>query len=463
MQNLLEITVKHPSNESALVRLSRILDAPPFLYFFATTIVGVTFKQLRGFHDVGVMEIASLLAAMITLLARARDRRDAAILPLAGATGLFVLLMLGGVWAFFTDPARLSVREVAAYCFTFLIIVAFILNFADKARLAFQIFGRVIGVYLLAVSFFAFVPNPLQQMMWYEGPRLQGLSINPNQIAFIAIAGLSFLATDEMLRRRFDMMTLILSFGCAIGGAFSESSAFTFALLAGSAIIFVHAIYVRFRYRAATGRKPPSFSEIVPKSFAIALVVSCLHLGYPLIATHLKFPAVMTPAAQLQPTQSQSSCADSGRSEKAVIASAQSELCNILHSDNDQGGIRLRMWADALDLAKHSPIVGYGPGLHIRVPVIGSNALQEAHNTILDILVVSGLIGLSGLFALMGWSLYSSVSNKRLYLFLILGSPMLVFMSFHYVGRQPLFWIMLFCVWHIAAHPANLSRTDSAT
>jgi hypothetical protein len=462
MQNLLEITVKHPSNDGVWGRFSRILDAPPFLYFFAIAVVGITFKQLRGFHDVGVMEIATLLAALITLLARTRDRRDATMLPLTGATALFILLMLGGIWALFTDPARLSVREAAAYCFTFLIIVAFILNFADKSGLAFQVFGRVIGVYLLAVSLLAFVPNPLQQMMWYEGVRLQGLSINPNQIAFIAITGLSFLATDEILGHRPDRVSLISSLACGIGGAFSESSAFTFALFVGAAIIFIHAIYLRFFYSAPIDQKARSVAEIVPKSIAIAVVVSCFHLGYPHIANSLKFPT-WTPAAQSGASaQSGNSCANKDRGGKAVIATAESELCNILHSDNDQGGIRFRMWADALDLAKHSPIVGYGPGLHIRVPVVGSTALQEAHNTVLDILVISGLIGLSGLFGVMCWSLYSSISNKRLYLFLILGSPMLVFMSFHYVGRQPLFWILLFCAWQVTARPKNFTRTDSA-
>ncbi len=176
MQNLLEITVKHPSNDGVLVRAQPYLGCTTLSLFLRDNDCGVTFsKQLRGFHDVGVMEIATLLAAMITLLARARDRRDATmLLPLAGAAGLFILLMLGGVWAFFTDPARLSVREVAAYCFTFLVIVAFILNFADKGHLIFQIFGRVIGVYLLAVSFLAFVPNPIQQMMWYGDAEAPG-------------------------------------------------------------------------------------------------------------------------------------------------------------------------------------------------------------------------------------------------------------------------------------------------
>ncbi len=100
------------------------------------------------------------------------------------------------------------------------------------------------------------------------------------------------------------------------------------------------------------------------------------------------------------------------------------------------------------------------------MPVTGSNALQEAHNTILkDILVVSGLIGLSGFirrYVLV--ALQQHIQQAPLSCFdpRVTNAAKALYVLPLYVGRQPLFWILLFCTWQVAArsgkpHPNGFS------
>ncbi|MCR6636427.1 O-antigen ligase [Devosia sp.] len=136
------------------------------------------------------------------------------------------------------------------------------------------------------------------------------------------------------------------------------------------------------------------------------------------------------------------------------------QLSTLLEADGGEGSIRLEMWSTALERFASSPLFGLGPGTHVPWPhpLSGEISYNEAHNTILDILLVAGSIGLAAALVPVGIVVVKSAQANRLPEAAIAIAPIAVFAMVHYIGRQPLTWIFFAAIVLILSSQPLLRR-----
>jgi O-antigen ligase len=113
------------------------------------------------------------------------------------------------------------------------------------------------------------------------------------------------------------------------------------------------------------------------------------------------------------------------------------------YGEGNQGSDRVNRWRNGLIVAAESPIIGFGPG-SFSGPY-GPFEGAEAHNTYIDWLDSTGIIGLIAFLALLSWVGVRTVKLHDLtatcFLFAIT-----MFIAFHFVLRQPVFWFDLLVI-----------------
>lgn len=119
------------------------------------------------------------------------------------------------------------------------------------------------------------------------------------------------------------------------------------------------------------------------------------------------------------------------------------------YEEGGQGSERVTLWRHGLEAAAESPAVGYGPGGYSGAN--GPFGGMEAHNTPIDWLDQSGVLGLAALGGLVAFA-GVRVLRARHPVRLAMLTSLLVFLLFHFVIRHPAFWFAL--LW-AAATPAR--------
>ncbi len=124
------------------------------------------------------------------------------------------------------------------------------------------------------------------------------------------------------------------------------------------------------------------------------------------------------------------------------------EIILILFSKG-MGGLthRIELWTNAIELIKTSPFIGFGPGAHVS-SIVNVNTYWEVHNTFLDLTVQTGIIGLSCYLFLLykiGKNLYNHGNIYLMSAFIAL----IIFSTFHFILRQPIFWFYLFYFYQV--------------
>lgn len=404
---------------------------PGFLHAFSFGIVGLTFRQGRFDFGFGAAEIV-LAALLVVVFASERWRAARAQRMILVATALFLCLSAGTAWALVVEPGRISTRDLLAYPFTFAIVCAFVTAAVDRERAAFRALGEVIGLSLLVLLIAGVTPSPIQRLMWYfdneDHLRLQGLSDNPNQIAFLATVGLGLLSLPLWKGTAGSGLRLMAALGCAGAGMWSRSRAFTVTL----AIILALVIVQFVARRLSDGGRP---TPIEPWGLALLAAVA---LATPDAALRRLSSVEPPQRLWLQPPYLEffrEMMARKGVPEGAGPAT---------------GDFRLGLWRGALQTFARSPLIGLGMGAHIPPPkemsrpaFFGPVPPQEAHNTLLDLLVVSGLVGVVPLIALLGRILSSAWASGLGPALVLVGGPTAAFSMVHFVGRQPALWIVV--------------------
>lgn len=381
---------------------------------FAFCLVGLTFKQLQFFGSAGPVEILTAGLCIVILAAAVAAGRSWTSAPILIATVMAACVVISTAIAYVVEPTRLSLREVAAYAFCYVIFVSFIQLSKTKGRLVAQATAVVIGIYLGLTAIWWVLPSPLNAIVSYPvNGKFQGLSNNPNQIAFLALVGLSllYLLDDGHHRAK---RTLVLSIAMGAAGAFSGSSAFALGLFAA---LFIASVWSFFSMLAGgeNGKFPWLF--VVPLVLSIGAIV--------FVRPESPSPTAPPPTVSA-PAQNESS-----------------QISTLLEADGGEGSIRLEMWSTALERFASSPVFGLGPGTHVPWPhpISGDISYNEAHNNILDILLVVGAIGLAAALVPVGIVVVKSAQANRLPEAAIAIAPIAVFAMVHYIGRQPLTWI----------------------
>lgn len=367
-------------------------------HVFSASIIGLLLKQLRFIGEsIGAFEIIALVCALY-FIANSRKR------PLVTDVYIvhFMLLLLGAfccgaIVSLCFFPNHFNLREVVATIYTTIIVLGWIFyaegEFIDRIRLL----RDYLAVYCMIVLVFAIVAYPIAPWLWYfNAYRLMGLSDNPNQLAGLCVFGMAMSAIivdEQRIVRGWDIRA-----GAAIliAGLLTQSVSFILS-------ISVAAVLALTMYVWSMTSKHSIARRLFFLSAQIALLGSLLLM--------LLFGGKIVDA-----------------------------LVHLYQSGPGKGAARLGYWIEALGEVSSSPIVGFGPGGHVRVD--HSPLLQEAHNVFIELLLSGGIVSLAAFMLLLTALLVTAV-RYRMPLALFAVVALIVFASFQTILRHGYYWIAL--------------------
>lgn len=252
--------------------------------------------------------------------------------------------------------------------------------------------------------------------LWYLGVRFRGWAENPNQFALLLVlapfVGMQLAADDPYRRVRF--LALMLT-AMAIGATtLSDALVLAWAAALGGLAL------VKW-LRVLTGRSTSGALLF----FGVLLPIVAIAALLPFVSTLL------------------------------MIADG---FLRATYEEGGQGSLRLTIWKHGVDALMQSPIFGWGPGRHSGM--WGPHGDMEAHNTFIDWAASAGIAGLAGYLFLLVAAFRASWRAQKL--FLAFGViAVAAFSCFHYVLRQPLFWVYLILAYEYS-RAALIARWHSA-
>ena len=308
------------------------------------------------------------------------------------------------------------IRDALAYTFVAIVSLSLYFNNGDynscmkKLWLLGVISAITIGIFYLLgqVEYFSF-----KKHFWNSSfSRFIGLSANPNQFALFALATpfLCFLGMNWETFQHSTLMRLCLQvFICLtiVAGWESRSLALQVAWIFGFSLILF--IYFFETWLGKTGSKKKLIYVSQTIFFSLFFILADTYF-------HLIFSSSGTIGAELEHFK---------KIEEAVVM------------------IRFSLLQNGLEAFTYSPIFGLGPGAFsgIEHPFGGS----EAHNSLLDWLISSGIIGLTALLVLLIFASVRLLREKQWELLMALGA-LFIFGQAHHVLRHPLVW----CIFTLA-------------
>ncbi len=240
--------------------------------------------------------------------------------------------------------------------------------------------------------------------VWYFD-RLRGWSLDPNQLAFLAIVlSLLSLHLAEHAARPLELLLALSCFSVAITvGFLTKSDTFRLACLV-AAIPFV--ILKGITWIADAERAPTL------KGSAVVLALAVV-------------PVALVGSVPLAP------------GAETKVAEGLTEV----YDDDGQGDTRLHLWQEALTIGVESKLIGFGPGPHLTSKTYKRSppAKFESHNTPLEIFTQAGLVGSLAFVGLCAMTLLASI-RARLPGLSGLILALSLFSLFHFVLRHPIFW-----------------------
>ena len=335
------------------------------------------------------------------------------------------LLSLGTLVAIVIDrfqPA--SLYDFVAFLLSALTSVMFVLQPELRRRSIAVIDTLLVGIggsqFLLAALLLVGVRYVGPIDSFYEGARFQGWSNNPNQLAFVLLA-LPLFALYRLGRQRRTGRRIWFAFLAAcpiLPGALCFSNALFFAWTAGLSIL-AGVAWVRSARNTDAG--------YLRRASRLILV--------PLVA--------LSVAGLLGPTAVE--LASTGLSRG--------------YNYGDHGADRVNRWKFGLQAALNSPLVGLGPGSFSGPyqPFGGG----EAHNTLIDWGSSTGLLGDLALLGLLAFAAWTSLRGGSAVGVGIV-TAMLIFSSFHYILRQPVFWFDVLAIAALGLVDPQVAAPSSA-
>lgn len=232
---------------------------------------------------------------------------------------------------------------------------------------------------------------------FFYGPRLTGLSVNPNQLALFSLCS-TIVALMLLTKSR---MPIWLTAGAAgssiIVGLLTLSDAFSLALVPVLVCIAYLGVHRFTRSFGAT---------VVAGAFLTALCVAAV--------------AYVQPEAY----------------ERAV------DLVEVALSSGNQDSVRELLWKNGIAAWAERPIIGNGAGAWSGVSA--PFQATEAHNSFIDWLTMVGLVGTAPL-AIAFASILKLNFRRHLVSYLCL-LALSIFVLFHFVFRLPPVWLALMCI-----------------
>jgi O-antigen ligase len=282
---------------------------------------------------------------------------------------------------------------------------------AYAARVLAVTTGLVAGG-LLIVALLVDGLGPLQ--LWYGAIRFRGWAENPNQLALL-VAAAPFVSIHFALRAR-TRIIMSLFVGCALlsfaAGIATTSDALIVSWCAAAALLLV-ALWKDVILRGSRHMSVLVANGVLMPTLLAAILVLYGHAIYDIVA----------------------------------------DVLFGIYAFGDQGSVRLSVWQNALAAWERSPVVGLGPGSYSGYS--GPFEGTEAHNTLLDWSASAGTLGLVLLLLLYG-GLVTQLLRSRARILLLALTSILTFSLFHYVMRQPLFWVWLVLLYQLAVEDSRI-------
>lgn len=334
---------------------------------------------------------------------------------LAAFGAVSLAAMLAGRWVAVargyapTDGGAL--HDTLAFLFIAAVMVPFAAapRLGERAPLAFLWFVAMVVPPLAALAALGdpLSPGPVEVNAWQRG-RLRGWAANANQMALALVLIPFVLAAAARRDRRTWRRGMLGAVALLVPGLgwLTGSDALGVAW-AGGAGVWILLVWLRAVRQAPAG----SWARRVARGGVPALLL----LG----------AAVCGPAAA-----------------RAVRAHVAAEW-----AFEGSGTQRAALLRHGLEAWARSPVVGLGPGGHsgYRAPFQG----EEAHNTLVDWGVSTGVVGAAALVVLLAF-FAARVVRARDPLATAGLAALLAYACFHYVMRQPVFWLGLATVLALA-------------
>ncbi|MFO0068725.1 MAG: O-antigen ligase family protein, partial [Alphaproteobacteria bacterium] len=329
-------------------------------------------------------------------------------------------LISGSLW---TEP---GLHDVLAGVFVLVAVSCFGLERVDLAIFCkWAIVGCLILYGLLVVVFTTESSDGIRLCCAYYNVRFTGFSINPNQLALMLLP-LPFLAYWRYSVRPsgFGLPWLVVALlGIFTLGLLVGSNALLLGWVIGSVLLNV--------------RRLPRVD------FAALLlpVLLCLTWGGLPMFKGFEFVSDFGITRGAERARNAESARDAESARNAEIT--------------HDGGIRLNLLQDGLAVWMASPLIGNGPGPQVTF----KGAPAEVHNTPIDVLSQTGVVGLACLAIFVIRLLKKQANAVRLSQVLLnptalaLLVSLAVFASAHFVLRQPVFWCSLMLAAAMARTP----------
>lgn len=253
---------------------------------------------------------------------------------------------------------------------------------------------RMNGIALCGISYISictllYYTHP--NIVVYSDYRLTGMSENPNQFALVIILFMAVML-QRIIESRRDVVAYIGMIISVWAGILTRSDALVISLVMCS---FTGAIYIMIS--SLSSRRNRIIGILVATFSGIGLLIL----------------------------------------NSATIAK---KLAGVSADQGNQGEGRIVLWEHGLAAWKHSPAFGLGP---VSLSgIAGPFEHTESHNTYIDVLSQGGMGALAVILLIALLSFRSGVGN-RCYGFVIGLAMLMVFCLFHYMIRQPIFWLTL--------------------
>ena len=387
--------------------------------FFVLGIILTSASQFR-FFLIGPGEILLVLWAIITcvqLLAGKNIFLNNRLFVVFFFSWTVVFLLISASFVgLYTGKIHLynSVHDAASF---FLVLVCLLLFFSVQGRfvtidLMLRLFFFFLLFFFTGLFVLSFLPDwNLSGKIWFHGTRFRGWAKNPNQTALFLVSmpflGWYLLSKVHKLKSKIFYLIQIVIF--IFLGLATRSDALYVAWT-----LSVFFLFIRFSGKYILYGSP----------FRLCLWISCLSI-IGLVIFFLWGDLLFSIIQQ------------------KVLFYYYGDPGNKI----DGGNVRFVIWQNALTVIQKSPMIGFGPGSFSGIygPFLG----EEAHNSMLDWGMSTGLIGMLFLF-LLGIYFFLAVLRSEHWPLLGMFVSLIIFSCFHYVLRHPVFWLLLFCVYGAA-------------
>lgn len=335
---------------------------------------------------------------------------------LAGMASMMAGWVVGIVSA---ESLPTSGRDAVAYGFSALMVALLVFNprpaetVSTALRVVLAGTPLVIGS-LAAIAIVGKSTGPVN--VWYEGVRFRAWAANPNQLALLLAPQPWFALGVRRDSRHPWVWTMAVGIVVLLGIS-TGSDALIAAWLCGAIVIGSFACFDILSRARRTVLRAGTTYVVLP----LVLLTGMILVG-------------------------------------ADIAEWIGQRASATYLLAGQGPDRLARWWFGLQALATSPIVGLGPGSFsgTHAPFSGG----EAHNTPIDWATSTGLVGLAALVLLLGWVGRRVVQSADRWAGAAL-LVLLIFLSLHYMLRQPAAWfylVVLSTAGAVVRHPARNSQ-----